>query len=489
MKTKKWTVLLAFLLILCLAFTSCTTDEPINSASKDASAGNPDSTQSPGQSDADNNQAAAKADGVKMIVSVDSGKALASDNGSVTTSTYTFLAVQTWQEEKDGEATLYKNVVTGKYLTATDAGVTQADKSGDASQKWEVTLRPDTFSTIKSVANNKVLASANGALTLKDASEEVSDFWMITEVYDKAPNKGDTSWMSGKYGVMAHLLVNSSNLRSVNNKFDAEGVAAQLNEIGASYYMLTLGQGGGFYLTENAAFATITGKGKRFTEDDLITKMANALKQYDIKLIVYIPGMPSMGDYADNATFGFRKVNNSYVYDDNSVMKWSMVLREWSNKYGDLVDGWWLEACSMSIGFTDEMAYIYANAIKSGNPNAAVAFNQGQNDDLYAAEDFTAGETAAGIPVGEINRKETWLLPDNGGKTQDGKQWFILTPFGKNWLSAGLAYDAQTWGAYLKEIKAVGGSVALECNINTTTGIITDEVMTAFKAARDIANG
>ena len=102
MKTKKWTVLAALLLVVCLVFTSCTTDNPASSGSKEPGSNIQDETDNPSQTqEPTGDQAAAKADGVKMIVSVDSGKALESDNGTLITSTYTFLAKQTWQAEKD----------------------------------------------------------------------------------------------------------------------------------------------------------------------------------------------------------------------------------------------------------------------------------------------------------------------------------------------------------------------------------------------------
>jgi len=84
--------------------------------------------------------------------------------------------------------------------------------------------------------------------------------------------------------------------------------------------------------------------------------------------------------------------------------KWAAVLEEYAVRYGDKVKAWWIDGCYGApashrverFGYTDELLSHYYRAVKKGNPDAAVTFNNGVTLNLekyYANEDFVAGES------------------------------------------------------------------------------------------------
>ena len=55
--------------------------------------------------------------------------------------------------------------------------------------------------------------------------------------------------------------------------------------------------------------------------------------------------------------------------------------------------GWWFDGGYDWVGFNEDIARIYADAVKRGNPRAIVTFNPGVRLIRHTqAEDYTAGE-------------------------------------------------------------------------------------------------
>ncbi len=75
-----------------------------------------------------------------------------------------------------------------------------------------------------------------------------------------------TGWMKdAKWGVMTHYLADwisqAHNERmsverwnELVDSFDAEGLAEQIKSFGAGYYLVTIGQNSGYYLSPNATY-------------------------------------------------------------------------------------------------------------------------------------------------------------------------------------------------------------------------------------------
>ena len=76
------------------------------------------------------------------------------------------------------------------------------------------------------------------------------------------PKTARADWLQkARWGVFTHYMavtvVKDASVDAWNRTvdgFDVEGLAAQLSEIGAGYYIITLGQNSGFYCSPNAAY-------------------------------------------------------------------------------------------------------------------------------------------------------------------------------------------------------------------------------------------
>ena len=108
-------------------------------------------------------------------------------------------------------------------------------------------------------------------------------------------------WLTGNYGVMCHYLIDQNNtldkpemaleewIRQVE-AFDAEALAEQVADSGASWLIFTLGQNTGYYCSPNKTYDSIVGrKPSRLTDRDLMADIACALKKRDVRLIAYLP--------------------------------------------------------------------------------------------------------------------------------------------------------------------------------------------------------
>ena len=117
---------------------------------------------------------------------------------------------------------------------------------------------------------------------------------------------------------------------------------------------------------------------------------------------------------------------------------WEAVIREWSDRWGESVSGWWIDGCYVADKMyrnPDAPNFAsFAAAMKSGNPASIVAFNPGVMVPVISHtefEDYTAGEISAALPV---QTNQEW---DGGqlGRYVDGAQYQILSYLGPTWGS------------------------------------------------------
>ena len=149
------------------------------------------------------------------------------------------------------------------------------------------------------------------------------------------------SWMNGKWGIMTHYLadwrsqtdsiqMNITKWNTMIDHFDTEGLAKQIASTGTTYYILTVGQNSGYYLSPNDTYDKLTGiKPGKCSRRDLIADMAKALAKYDVKLIAYLPsGAPEQDNEACSALEWQSK--KQPVPNREFQLKWEQVIREWS---------------------------------------------------------------------------------------------------------------------------------------------------------------
>ena len=241
--------------------------------------------------------------------------------------------------------------------------------------------------------------------------------------------KDNTKWFADcGWGVFCHWLgaAPSSNggaeltaeawNRQVD-EFDAEGLAAQIEAVGAAYFFITIGQNSGHFIAPNETYDKYVGVSpSKCSRRDLVSDLHEALQPRGIHLLVYLPsGAPAADPVAVERldwewgfegewprSWGPKRTGKRLAAFQR---KWEGVIGEWSTRWGTKVRGWWIDGCY----FADEMYRhedspnfrSFADALKAGNPESIVAFNPGVVVPVVCHtqhEDYTAGEISAALP-------------------------------------------------------------------------------------------
>ena len=275
---------------------------------------------------------------------------------------------------------------------------------------------------------------------------------------DATTNNPNTDWLrDAKYGIFMHFLPADANGLALVEQFDVPALAGQLEQAGAKYFVLTLGQNSGYFNSPNAAYDRATGyaPGERCARRDLPLELSRALERRGIKFMLYLPCQPPNQDARAQRAFGLAEGKQDQPIDVAFANKWAAVIQEWSERYGEKVAGWWFDGAYAHIGFNESIATVYAQAVKRGNPKAIVSFNPGVKVIRYTqAEDYTAGEMNE--PFDQIPASR-WL---------DGSQWHVLTFLGSNWAHRDTRFSAGQWADWVKAVTEKGGVVTLDLGPN-----------------------
>lgn len=235
---------------------------------------------------------------------------------------------------------------------------------------------------------------------------------------------------NSKWGVFNHYLASLENKNPDANaedwknkvaKFDVQKVAKQLSDIGAKYYFITVMQGSRFMLAPNATYDRITGfkPGEACSERDVIAELIEEFDKYGIDLYLYYTGDgPHFDEQAGNAmglydTYEMINKMGSTDYavpiTEEFVKNWTAVLEEYAVRYGKGVKGWWFDGMYDHLGYTQEYIDYYKRAVRKGNPDAIVAFNngvKGKDENNWGNGDYISGESIdfGHIPVARFKR-------------------------------------------------------------------------------------
>ncbi|MBM4027236.1 MAG: hypothetical protein FJ280_17795, partial [Planctomycetes bacterium] len=298
-------------------------------------------------------------------------------------------------------------------------------------------------------------------------------------------NNPNTDWFrDAQYGVFMHLLPGDAKSLALVQEFDVEGLARQLETLGAKYFVITLGQNSGFFNAPNATYDRYTGyaPGARCSTRDLPLDLHRVLQPRGIRLMLYLPCQTPNQDARAQKAFGLAEGKRDQPIDLEFARKWARVIQEWSGRYGDKVAGWWFDGGYERVRFNEEMAQVYAQAAKHGNPSALVTFNPGVRLIRHTqAEDYTAGELNEPFNVLPTSR---WV---------DGSQWHALTYLGSRWSARDTRYPAEKWVQWVRAVVAREGVVTLDMGPNWDPqagpiGALAEAQMEQVRAVRTALN-
>mgnify|MGYP001853300095 FL=1 len=278
-----------------------------------------------------------------------------------------------------------------------------------------------------------------------------------------------------KWGVFTHYLWHEQNRAgtpanmgagqvdwsTLVDQIDVERLARTLHEVGAGYYFITLMQGHKYMLAPNDTFDSIAGTrpGECCAERDIVSELYDALHKYDIDLYLYYTGDGPYKDVEVGEKFGYIEPRTKNL-NRGFVEKWAAVLEDYSRRWGDKVKGWWIDGCYRYFKYNEELLKLYQTAVRNGNPDAIIAYNDGVKPTLtkdYALSDFTCGEF-----------NDFVFVP--ASRYVDGAQAHILAPLGRSldgsewgsWCKPGAKRDGAYMHDYVQKVNAVGGVVTID---------------------------
>ncbi len=316
-------------------------------------------------------------------------------------------------------------------------------------------------------------------------------------------------WMrDSRWGIFMHFLSRETAETPMTperwnahvDAFDVDALAAQLAEIGAGWFFLTLTQNSGWFCAPNAALDRLTGRAgdaSHCSKRDLVADMAEALAPYGIRLMVYLPCHAPMSD--EVASIALRGIppwsfhlwsplpGNRYQGHEESdprlrtfLRNWETMIREWSQRWGKRVHGWWFDGCyhqDRLYDFPDEPNFAsLASAVRSGNPDSCFCANPGVDVNprtICVEEDYTSGE----------NTRPEWSCCFQPLVGQ--AQYHILTYAGTNWCSLPLRYSPDEFHGINTNIIDGGGIVSWEVPFHYPSGKLGEETMELFRSWRD----
>ncbi|MFB3779318.1 MAG: hypothetical protein ACE141_17000 [Bryobacteraceae bacterium] len=298
-----------------------------------------------------------------------------------------------------------------------------------------------------------------------------------------------TAWMrQARWGVMTHYLADwmarVHNLQmSVEewnrlvDGFDVEGLANQLESVGAGYYLITIGQNSGYYLAPNATYDRLVGtKPSKCSRRDLVADLYEPLNKRGIKLMVYLPSGAPAGDAGARTALQWR--NGPYP-NREFQLNWEQVIREWGERWGKKVAGWWFDGCyfpnSMYRSPDPPNFASFAAAARAGNPDRALAFNPGVVYRILSVtphEDFTAGE---------IDQPDRVTIRRSVDGKVDGVQVHMLSFLGKTWGMGEPRFTAEQVVKFSRTIQEAGGVITWDVPVQLN-GLISQPFLEQLAA-------
>ncbi len=312
---------------------------------------------------------------------------------------------------------------------------------------------------------------------------------LVLPLLARADAPSRAAWMrEARWGVMSHFLADwreraDGETRSVAHwndlidHFDVDALAGQLQSVGAGWYLISIGQNSGYYLSPNTTYDKITGlTPSKLSHRDLVADLAVALGKRGIKLMVYLPSGAPAGDRAAREALQWEPgPHRNAEFQRN----WEAIIREWSRRWGDKVAGWWFDGCywpnAMYRTVDTPNFTSFAAAVRAGNPKAIVAFNPGV---VYRTISITPDEDYI---AGEIDRPDLWTPKRNVDGLIDGAQVHVLTFLGEHWGMGKPRFTSDQAIDFSQKVAAAGGVITWDTPIQKG-GTFAPEFLDQLKA-------
>ena len=269
------------------------------------------------------------------------------------------------------------------------------------------------------------------------------------------PARHNADWMSGKIGLSSHYIAHiPQELEPLADRLKVSEIAEQASIAGATWFLFPIYHEYWLMTAPNDTFDRIMGNGDFTSRRDVPKELYNALNKKGIRLMLYVNlqfDPTSQIPALVNEAMGGGQLN------DRLVHKIAAIFKEFSLRYGSKVSGWWVDGVqteslwgklpkrNRELWFKE-----IADALRAGNPKAAIAFNPGFASIRYSAQnDYIAGEST---DINSVPRQR--LL--------DGVQWHVWTYLGDMWGLGGNRFANGQLLNYARKVTAHGGAMTFE---------------------------
>ncbi len=246
----------------------------------------------------------------------------------------------------------------------------------------------------------------------------------------RGPQKGEVwqTWTAEKWNAWV-------------NAIDVEKTADQAKELHVGYVIISLGQGHQYFCAPNPVIESCwkIKPGEFASKRDLPLDLAESLKKRGIATMFYTStdtqyGLPSPAGMSREARYG----------------DWLKVLRWYSDHYGKLCRGWWLDGLNEFI--PDYRVNVVA-AVKHGNPDALVCSGS------YEISDFLHGH----CEPGNWNKQRRLARPFFGRwDPVYNIQWHAFLTIGSTWGATDAPKKTEDLVKYASDIVKGGGVITFD---------------------------
>lgn len=212
-------------------------------------------------------------------------------------------------------------------------------------------------------------------------------------------------WMlKSPFGLMVHWLPPGPapkrgewirELDRAVDRFDVNAFMEDFLRTGAGWLVFTIGQNTGMYSSPNSVFESMCGN--VCSRRDLVMEIAWRVKAAGKRFIAYLPcevhtNQRMQRGLAWSTTPGMDQREFQHRY--------TKAVSEWSRRLAELLDGWWFDGCNTWNIFNNKFMDwpLWYTAAREGNPNRAIAFNDGSLGagnprPVHPECDYLSGET------------------------------------------------------------------------------------------------
>jgi hypothetical protein len=315
---------------------------------------------------------------------------------------------------------------------------------------------------------------------------------------------GDTTWMTkGKYGVFMHYqyrillgycqvnskltqhpgeayppasAMTSQEWNQFVDGFDAKGFANQMAKAKVGWVMFGVEDACFSWRdSPNSKFNEYTGyaPGQKCSNRDLIMDLADELNARGVKLILYYAGLNA--DIYDQKTYlGLDDDGNVKTAPSASCRRKRIaILREYANRFGTKVAGWWFDGTDNINAYSDTPNdwKTIDSVVHKANPKAVIAFSYGSNEQAClkaGVDDYTGGDTWDKL---DLTQFTPYKKPPQNNILWHGKIYC-----GNIYHGLGFAnqYTDQELIDWINTCNRQGGVCTLDWPFDPKTGLIKD---------------